>query len=79
MQSQPSQDPCSFGCNVNTLNGNMAEIKNPDGSLQLQNPEAKIVSKLALDLVIGYYADVSAISLAMDIRSDKLIPKGLPN
>ncbi len=57
----------------------MAEIKNPDGSLQLQNPEAEIVSKLALDLVTGYYAYVSAISIAMDIRSDKLIPEVLPN
>jgi hypothetical protein len=57
----------------------MAKIRKPDGSIQLQNPEAEIVSKLALDLVTGYYAYVSAISIAMDKRADKLIPEVLPN
>jgi len=57
----------------------MAEIRDQNGSLQLQNPEAEIVSKLAHELVTGYYAYTSAISIAMDKRSDALIPEVLPN
>jgi hypothetical protein len=57
----------------------MPEIRDSNGSLKLQNPEAEIVSKLAHDLITGYYAYVSAISIAMDTRSDILIPEILPN
>lgn len=57
----------------------MSEIKNADGSLKLQIPQAEIISKLAHDLVAGYFAYFSAISIAKDERSDKLIPEVLPN
>lgn len=57
----------------------MVEWQNPDGSLQLQNQQAEIISKLAHDLVAGYFAYLSAISIAKDKRSDKLIPEVLPN
>lgn len=55
----------------------MAEIKNLNGSKKLQNPQAEITSRLAHDLVAGYYAYASAISIAKDKRSDKLIPEVL--
>ncbi len=57
----------------------MPEIENSNESLELKKPEAEIISKLAHDLVTGYYAYVSAISIAMDKRSDDLIPEILPN
>ena len=57
----------------------MTEIRNLDGSLQLQNAEAETVSKLAHELVTGYYAYSSALSIAMDKRSDALIPEVLPD
>lgn len=57
----------------------MVESQNPNRSLQPQNPQAEIASKLAHDLVAGYFAYASAISIAKDKRSDKLIPEVLPN
>jgi hypothetical protein len=57
----------------------MTEIKNPDGSLVLQNANARDLSTLAQDLTQGYYAYASAMSIAMDTRSDALIPEVLPS
>ena len=57
----------------------MAEIRNSNGSLVLQNANAEAVSKLAHDLATGYYAYASAISIAMDERSDQLLPEILPD
>jgi len=54
------------------------ERRNPDGSLNLIDPEALAVGDLAHQLMWGYFSYLAAMTVAADPRAVALVPKTKP-